>query len=89
LVINKNLTASFNKQLLVFPSIENKTVLDSIYKEANVKTSAYDANSLKSFLTQQMQKVLTILRKAQKNGRILSKPGMMSDMKVVSQMMMS
>ena len=56
LVINKNLTTSFNKQLLVFPSIENKVILDSIYKEALVETKAYDANSLQADLSKQMQK---------------------------------
>lgn len=86
LVINKNLTASFNKQLLVFPSIENKTVLDSIYKEANVKTSAYDANSLKSFLTQQMQKSFDDTKKSSKEWSPDFKQTWdeMSDMKVVS-----
>lgn len=59
LVINKNLTTSFNKQLLVFPSIENKVILDSIYKEALVETKVYDANSLKADLTKQMQKSFT------------------------------
>lgn len=56
LVVNKNLTTSFNKQLLVFPSIENKVILDSIYKEALVETKSYDATSLKTDLTKQMQK---------------------------------
>ncbi|WP_379969599.1 RsiV family protein [Epilithonimonas sp. UC225_85] len=56
LVINKNLTTSFNKQLLVFPSIENKLILDSIYKEALVETKSYDKNSLQADLTKQMQK---------------------------------
>lgn len=56
LVINKNLTTAFNRQLLVFPSIENKAILDSIYKEALVETRAYDKNSLQADLTKQMQK---------------------------------
>lgn len=56
LVINKNLTTAFNRQLLVFPSIENKVILDSIYKEALVETRAYDKNSLQADLTKQMQK---------------------------------
>ena len=59
LVINKTLTAAFNKQLLVFPSIGNKTILDSIYKEALVETKSYDKNSLQADLTKQMQKVFS------------------------------
>jgi len=55
LVISKNLTTAFNKQLLVFPSIENKVILDSIYKEALVETKVYDKNSLQADLTRQMQ----------------------------------
>lgn len=55
LAINKNLTTSFNKQLLVFPSIENKVILDSIYKEALVETKSYDKVSLQTDLTKQMQ----------------------------------
>lgn len=55
MVINKNLTTAFNKQLLVFPSIENKVILDSIYKEALVETKVYDKNSLQADLTKQMQ----------------------------------
>jgi len=54
--INKNLTAYFNKQLLVFSSIKNKIILDSIYKNSTLKTSAYDANSLKNGLNQEMAK---------------------------------
>lgn len=54
-VINKNLTSSFTKQLLVFPSIKNKAVLDSIYKVAGIKEKSYDKNSLKAALTKQMQ----------------------------------
>ena len=42
LVVTKNLTTAFDKQLLVFPSIENKVILDSIYKDALVETKNYD-----------------------------------------------
>jgi hypothetical protein len=56
LVVNKNLTTLFNKQLLVFPSIENKVILDSIYKEALVETKSYDKKSLQADLEKQMAK---------------------------------
>lgn len=56
LVINKNLTAKFDRQLLVFPSIQNKVILDSIYKEFKFDGTSYDANSLKAALMKQMQK---------------------------------
>ena len=59
LVITKNLTTAFNKQLLVFPSIKNKVILDSIYKEALVESKAYDKNSLQADLTRQMQASFT------------------------------
>ncbi|MCG2793702.1 MAG: RsiV family protein [Weeksellaceae bacterium] len=55
MVINKNLTTSFSKQILVFPSIENKVILDSIYKDALVETKSYDKNALKAALERQMQ----------------------------------
>ncbi|PZU87608.1 MAG: hypothetical protein DI529_06725 [Chryseobacterium sp.] len=64
LVINKNLTAEFNRQLLVFPSIRNKVILDSIYKELKFDGTSYDANSLKAALTKQMQKSFTDTKKS-------------------------
>lgn len=54
--VNKNLTVLFNKQLLIFPSVKNKTILDSIYKNAMIEAGVYDTNSLKSVLTKNMQK---------------------------------
>lgn len=54
-VVTKNLTSAFNKQVLVFPSITNKTVLDSIYSNAMVKSSTYDAAGLKTALEQDMK----------------------------------
>jgi hypothetical protein len=86
LVINKNLTTSFNKQLLIFPSIENKTVLDSIYKDAMVETKSYDANSLKEDLTRQMQKSFAKTREDSKEWSPESKQTWdeTSGMKVIS-----
>ena len=56
LVVTKNLTTAFDKQLLVFPSIENKVILDSIYKDALVETKNYDKQSLLDDLMRQKQK---------------------------------
>lgn len=86
LAINKNLTASFNKQLLVFPSIENKTVLDSIYKSANISASTYDTQSLKSALENDMKKSFGETKKSVKEFSPQSKQTWdeVSDMKVVS-----
>ena len=64
LVINKNLTAEFDRQLLVFPSIQNKVILDSIYKEFKFDGTSYDANSLKVALTKQMQKSFADTKKS-------------------------
>lgn len=54
--ISKTLTASFREQVLVFPSIEDKVLLDSIYAPANLKVASYDAASIETALKQSMQK---------------------------------
>lgn len=53
--VSKNLTAAFNKKVLVFPGITNKTVLDSIYKNASLETTSFDANGLKTALEKTMK----------------------------------
>ena len=46
LQISKTLTLSFEKQILLFPDITNKTILDSIYKPANITSKDYSKNTL-------------------------------------------
>ncbi len=53
--VNKNLTAAFKQQVLFFPSIEDKALLDSIYSPALLDSKSYDKESLKSALNQSMQ----------------------------------
>lgn len=86
LVINKNLTASFNKQLLIFPSVQNKTLLDSIYSKTNIKANSYDGNTLKSELEKDMRKSFDDTKNSSKEWSPESKQTWdeVSDMKVVS-----
>lgn len=46
LQVAKTLTLSFEKQLLIFPTITNKTILDSIYKPANINSADYSKKAL-------------------------------------------
>ncbi len=48
--VGKTLTLSFSKQVLVFPDIKNKTLLDSIYKPANISAEEYSKPVLTAFL---------------------------------------
>lgn len=84
--VNKNLTASFNKQLLVFPSIQDKTVLDSIYKPANINAATYDATTLKTALENDMKKSFDETKQSSKEWSPDFKQTWdeVSDMKVVS-----
>ncbi|GGG51859.1 RsiV family protein [Epilithonimonas arachidiradicis] len=50
LQVGKTLTLSFEKQVLVFPNITNKTILDSIYKPANIEAQDYSKKSLATIL---------------------------------------
>ncbi|WP_333854060.1 RsiV family protein [Epilithonimonas sp.] len=53
LQVAKTLTLSFEKQVLIFPNITNKTILDSIYKPANITSADYSKNAL----TQVLEKI--------------------------------
>lgn len=46
LQVAKTLTLSFEKQILLFPDITNKTILDSIYKPADMVSADYSKKSL-------------------------------------------
>jgi len=48
--ITKTLTLSFEKQILLFPDITNKTLLDSIYKPANITSPEYSKQALSAVL---------------------------------------
>lgn len=48
----KTLTLSFEKQILLFPDISNKTILDSIYKSANITAKDYSKKTLTEVLEQ-------------------------------------
>lgn len=50
LQVAKTLTLSFEKQILLFPNITNKTILDSIYKPANITSEDYSKKTLTSVL---------------------------------------
>ncbi|MPS71949.1 MAG: DUF3298 domain-containing protein [Chryseobacterium sp.] len=50
LQVAKTLTLSFEKQVLIFPNITNKTILDSIYKPANVTSADYSRKALTDVL---------------------------------------
>ncbi|WP_312768364.1 RsiV family protein [Epilithonimonas sp.] len=60
LQVAKTLTLSFEKQTLVFPSITNKTVLDSIYKPAGISASDYSKKSLTEVLEKLKKESLKI-----------------------------
>lgn len=55
MVITKNLTSLFNKQVLVFPDIKNKALLDSIYANANLQLSTFDKADVQRVLKDSMQ----------------------------------
>ena len=86
LAINKNLTASFNKKVLLFPSIDNKTILDSIYKQDNISLAKYDATTLKAALETEMKKSFDDTKKSIKEFSPQSKQtwDAVSDVRVVS-----
>lgn len=67
LTIGKTLTASFREQVLVFPSIEDKVLLDSIYSATNIKADAYDATSLEAVIKQSMQKYFLETKESSKD----------------------
>ena len=67
LMLSKNIKAIFSKQLPVFPSIQNKEILDSIYSFADIPTQKYDRNSLKNVLTQQIKQDLQTTKKEAQN----------------------
>jgi len=48
--VAKTLTLSFEKQILLFPDIINKTLLDSIYKPANISSEDYSKKTLSGIL---------------------------------------
>ncbi|MCD9854770.1 RsiV family protein [Epilithonimonas sp. JDS] len=48
--VAKTLTLSFEKQILLFPDITNKTLLDSIYKPANISSEDYSKKTLSGIL---------------------------------------
>lgn len=50
LQVAKTLTLSFEKQILLFPNITNKTILDSIYKPANISSEDYSKKALSGIL---------------------------------------
>jgi len=58
--VAKTLTLSFEKQILLFPNITNKTILDSIYKPANITSADYSKKTLtevlEKFKTQSLKK---------------------------------
>jgi len=55
LQVAKTLTLSFEKQILLFPNITNKTLLDSIYKPADIISTDYS----KKTLTEVLEKLKT------------------------------
>ena len=48
--VAKTLTLSFEKQILLFPDITNKILLDSIYKPANIDSEDYSKKALAALL---------------------------------------
>lgn len=55
LKVDGNLTAAFKSKVLVFPSLKNKTLLDSIYSPANIKLKDYSKANLLTELNVQKQ----------------------------------
>ena len=53
--LSKNLTADFQKTILVFPGITDKTLLDSIYAKENINLKSYSRSDLKAALDAKMQ----------------------------------
>ena len=53
--ISKTLTIQFEKQLLVFPSIKDPVLLDSIYQPTQTKTQAFDKKTLQESLNLEMK----------------------------------
>lgn len=51
-LLNKILTADYSSTVLVFPTLSNKTLLDSIYAHENFNLGSYDKKELQSVLEQ-------------------------------------
>ncbi|WP_027376331.1 DUF3298 and DUF4163 domain-containing protein [Kaistella palustris] len=64
LALNPNLTASFEKSLLVFPTVKNKALLDSIYARENIHAENFTKADLLAAAENQKEKFYTDTRKS-------------------------
>ena len=59
ITVNKKLSLAFHAQVLVFPSIKNKTLMDSIYSVVDISLPEYAAENLRNALNVQKEKFYT------------------------------
>lgn len=59
LKVDENLTFSFKSTVLVLPNITNKTLLDSVYVQEQIKLSEYSAENLRKELDSKKEKYFT------------------------------
>lgn len=52
---SKNLKLKYTNQILLFPTIKNKTVLDSLYKPVNIKLASYTKENLQKEVNHQKE----------------------------------
>lgn len=62
--INDKISAAFGSTVLVFPTLNNKTLLDSIYSKENLKLESYTKESLQKALQDKMQQYFTENKKS-------------------------
>lgn len=64
LKINENLTAIFRSTVLVFPNLNNKSLLDSIYAPVNLKLKAYSKENIAAEINAQKKEYYTDTEKS-------------------------
>ena len=67
LEITKNLTASFTKQILIFPSLSNQKILDSIYVAEKIQLAEYSKPNLQKALEEKKQNYFSETKKSLKD----------------------
>ncbi|WP_124642726.1 RsiV family protein [Amniculibacterium aquaticum] len=58
-VVSKTLKSAKSVQVLVFPTLKNKTVLDSIYAPTQLKFEGYDKASMQHYLEKEVKTALS------------------------------
>ena len=68
--VNPQLTVAFSKQALFFPSVTNKTILDSLYSPNQTKVLDYNKMGLQNALAGDMKKYFEQYKKNTQNYKV-------------------